>query len=125
MSPNPFLCVLFHWLGGGFFSWIVCPWFFAGLMTRDLLGVLSQQSPGTLWWTYFFGAMWGMGVALGYCVAFGTLLPRFLKIFVDSIPVPETIAQIAATRPGQITHAGVGVCLLGIGTYHLKGLGSH
>lgn len=165
MSPNPFLGVLFHWLGGlasgsfyvpyrqvrkwswetywlvgGFFSWIVSPWLFAGLMTRDLLGVISQQSVSTLWWTYFFGAMWGfggltfgltmrylgmslgMGVALGYCAAFGTLLPPILKTFASSIPVPETIGQIASTTPGQITLAGVGVCLLGIAIAAMAGL---
>ena len=165
MAPNPFLGVFFHWLGGlasgsfyvpyrqvrkwswetywlvgGFVSWIVCPWFFAGLMTKDLLGVLSHQSMTTLWWTYFFGAMWGfggltfgltmrylgmslgMGVALGYCAAFGTLLPPFLKTFVGTIPVPETLAQIAATTPGQITLAGVGVCLLGIAIAAMAGL---
>jgi len=165
MTPNPILGVLFHWLGGlasgsfyvpyrqvrkwswetywlvgGFFSWIICPWFFAGLMTNDLLGVLSRQSAGTLWWTYFFGAMWGvgnltfgltirylgmslgMGVALGYCAAFGTLVPPFLKSFIGSIPVPETIAQIAATEPGQITLAGVAVCLLGIAIAAMAGL---
>ena len=165
MTPNPFLGVFFHWLGGlasgsfyvpykgvrkwawevywlvgGFFSWIICPWLLAGFMTNDLLGVLGQQTPQTLWWTYFFGAMWGfggltfgltmrylgmslgMGVALGYCAAFGTLLPPMLKAFAPDIPVPETIAEIAATRPGQITLAGVGVCLLGIAIAALAGL---
>ncbi len=165
MSPNPLLGVIFHWLGGlasgsfyvpyrqvrkwswetywlvgGFFSWIICPWFFAGLMTNDLLGVLAKQSVSTLWWTYFFGVMWGvggltfgltmrylgmslgMGVALGYCAAFGTLLPPILKSFVSTIPVPETIAQIASTAPGQTTLAGVGVCLLGIGIAAIAGL---
>ena len=162
---NPFLGVFFHWLGGlasgsfyvpykgvkkwswetywlvgGFFSWIICPWAFALCMTNDLPGVLRQQSGSTLWWTYFFGAMWGfggltfgltmrylgmslgMGVALGYCAAFGTLLPPVLKAFVPSIPVPETIAQIAATMPGQITLGGVAVCLLGIAIAALAGL---
>ena len=161
---NPFLGVIFHWLGGlasgsfyvpykgvkkwswetywlvgGFFSWIICPWFLASLMTKDLLGVLHQQSGSTLWWTYFFGAMWGvggltfgltmrylgmslgMGVALGYCAAFGTLLPPVFKTFMPNIPVPETIAQIAATTPGQITLAGVLICLLGIGIAALAG----
>jgi L-rhamnose-H+ transport protein len=53
----------------------------------------------TLGWTYLFGALWGfggltfgltmrylgmslgMGVALGYCAAFGTLLPPVFKLF--------------------------------------------
>src|SRR5664280_1850278 len=162
---NPFLGVFFHWLGGlasgsfyvpykgvkkwswevywlvgGFFSWIICPFLLATLLTNDVCGVLKQQSWGTLWWTYFFGAMWGfggltfgltmrylgmslgMGVALGYCAAFGTLIPPIFKLFIPSIPVAETIVQIAATSSGLITLVGVGVCLLGIGTAALAGL---
>jgi hypothetical protein len=34
---------------------------FALSMTNDVFGVLRQQSASTLWWTYFFGAMWGFG----------------------------------------------------------------
>ena len=165
MIPNPFLGVVFHWLGGlasgsfyvpykgvrrwswetywlvgGFFSWIICPWTLAFILTQDLPGVLHQQSASTLWWTYFFGALWGfggltfgltmrylgmslgMGVALGYCAAFGTLLPPVFKSFIASIPVPETLGQIASSLPGQITLAGVGVCLLGIGIAAFAGL---
>jgi L-rhamnose-H+ transport protein len=162
---NPFLGVFFHWLGGlasgsfyvpykgvkkwswetywlagGFFSWIICPLLLATLLTNDVFGVLRQQSMTTLWWTYFFGAMWGfggltfgltmrylgmslgMGVALGYCAAFGTLLPPIFKLFSPAIPVPETLGQIASTLPGQITLVGVAVCLFGIGIAALAGL---
>ena len=162
---NPFLGVVFHWLGGlasgsfyvpykgvkkwswetywlvgGFFSWIICPIFLASMLTNDVFGVLKQQSFNTLWWTYFFGAMWGfggltfgltmrylgmslgMGVALGYCAAFGTLLPPIFKMVAPSIPVAETIAQIASTRPGQVTLLGVLICLIGIGVAALAGL---
>lgn len=165
MTPNPFLGVLFHWLGGlasgsfyvpykavkkwswetywlvgGFFSWIICPVTLAVIMTKDLGGVLHQQSAGTLGWTYFFGAMWGlggltfgltmrylgmslgMGVALGYCAAFGTLLPPIFKNFAPHIPVAENITQIASTLPGQVTLAGVLVCLIGIAVAALAGL---
>ena len=165
MEPNPFLGVLFHWLGGlasgsfyvpykgvkkwswenywlvgGFFSWIICPTLLASVLTNDLFGVIRQQSASTLGWTFFFGTMWGfggltfgltmrylgmslgMGVALGFCAAFGTLLPPIFKAFVPGIPVAEAISQIAATRSGQITLAGVGVCLLGIGIAALAGL---
>lgn len=154
---SPFLGVFFHWLGGlaagsfyvpykrvrnwswetywlvgGLFSWIICPWLLAALMTQDLLGVLRQQSAVTLAWTYFFGVLWGIGgltfglsvrylglslgygIALGFCAALGTLLPPLLKVFIATIPVPETLTEIAATGPGRITLGGVFVCLLGI-----------
>ncbi|MGA2179205.1 MAG: L-rhamnose/proton symporter RhaT [Verrucomicrobiota bacterium] len=161
---NPFLGVFFHWLGGlasgsfyvpyrgvkkwswetywlvgGFFSWIICPWLLASFMTNDLPGVLKQQSVSTLWWTYFFGAMWGfggltfgltmrylgmslgMGVALGYCAAFGTLVPPIFKTFMPDIPVDSSIIEIAKTTAGQVTLAGVAICLLGIGIAALAG----
>jgi len=162
---NPFLGVFFHWLGGlasgsfyvpykgvkkwawevywlvgGFFSWIICPLILASLLTDDLFGVIKQQSVSTLWWTYFFGAMWGfggltfgltmrylgmslgMGVALGYCAAFGTLIPPIFKTFIPTIPVAETIGQIAATTPGKVTLFGVLVCLIGIAVAAMAGL---
>ena len=162
---NPFLGVFFHWLGGlasgsfyvpykgvkkwswetywlvgGFFSWIIAPWVLATLLSRNLPGVLAHQSAGTLWWTYFFGVLWGvggltfglsmrylgmslgMGVALGYCAAFGTLLPPICKLFAPGIPVPESIVQIAATTSGRVTLLGVATCLLGIGIAALAGL---
>ncbi|HEY0945504.1 MAG TPA: L-rhamnose/proton symporter RhaT [Opitutaceae bacterium] len=165
MAPNPFIGVLFHWLGGlasgsfyvpykgvrkwswetywlvgGVFSWIICPWVLGLVLTNDLVGVLRQQSAGTLGWTYLFGALWGaggltfgltmrylgmslgMGVALGYCAAFGTLLPPIVKSFAPSIPVAQTIGEIAASTAGRVTLAGVAVCLLGIGIAALAGL---
>jgi L-rhamnose-H+ transport protein len=162
---NPFLGVFFHWLGGlasgsfyvpykgvkkwswetywlvgGVFSWIICPWLLASILTHDVLGVLTQQSMRTLWWTYFFGAMWGlggltfgltmrylgmslgMGIALGYCAAFGTLVPPIFKQFLPALPVGASISEIAASTPGQVTLGGVAVCLLGIGIAALAGL---
>jgi L-rhamnose-H+ transport protein len=165
MTPNPFLGVFLHWMGGlasgsfyvpykgvkkwawetywlvgGFFSWIICPWTFALFMTNDLIGVLQQQSAGTLWWTYFFGVLWGfggltfgltmrylgmslgMGVALGYCAAFGTLVPPVFKALMPDLPVGASIVEIARSTSGQVTLAGVAVCLIGIGIAALAGL---
>ena len=162
---NPLLGVFFHWLGGlasgsfyvpykgvrkwswetywlvgGFFSWIIAPWLLASALTQNLFGVLGHQSASTLGWTYFFGALWGlggltfglsmrylgmslgMGVALGYCAAFGTLLPPIIKTFAPKIPTPETIGEIFGTVPGKVTLLGVAVCLLGIGIAALAGL---
>ncbi len=129
-----------YWLVGGFFSWIIAPWLLALLLTEHLGAVLGQQSFGTLWWTYLFGALWGlggltfglsmrylgmslgMGVALGYCAAFGTLLPPIGKLLAPAIPVPESIVEIAATTSGKVTLLGVFACLAGIGIAALAGL---
>ena len=65
MTPNPFLGVVFHWLGGlasgsfyvpykgvikwsretywlvgGFFSWIICPLRLSSILTKDVAGGL-------------------------------------------------------------------------------------
>jgi len=70
----------------------------------------------------YLGMSLGMGVALGYCAAFGTLVPPILKAFLPDIPVAESIGQIAATTPGKVTLLGVFVCLAGIGIAALAGL---
>lgn len=124
-----------YWLVGGFFSWIICPWLFSSILTNDTVGVLKSQSLSALFWPWFFGVLWGfggltfglamrylgmslgMGVALGYCAAFGTLLPPIAKQFIGSIPdvmVPESISQIASTNSGLVTLLGVAFCLAGI-----------
>jgi L-rhamnose-H+ transport protein len=86
MSPNPFLGVVLHalggfaagsfyipykkvrgwawetyWLVGGFISWIIVPWIVGLLTCPNLLGVLRSASGKTVLWTYLFGVMWGIG----------------------------------------------------------------
>jgi L-rhamnose-H+ transport protein len=157
MNPNPVIGVLYHWLGGlasgsfyvpyrgvkrwawetfwlagGFFSWIIAPWFFALLMTRDLLPVL-HETPGTvIFWTFFFGLLWGIGgltfgltmrylglslgmaVVLGLCAAFGTLIPPIFR--------GEFMTQVVGTSSGRIILLGIFVCLLGIAAAGLAGI---
>ena len=167
MGANPFLGVFFHWLGGlasgsfyvpyrgvkkwswetywlvgGIFAWILCPWTFALIMTKDLVGVLQQQTASTIWWTYFFGLLWGfgwtdfrfdgcvisgmlvlgMGIALGfYRAALGTLLPPVFKAFMPDLSrSAASIIEIAQSTSGQVTIAGVCICLL----WHLRHCGT-
>ncbi|MFN0166605.1 MAG: L-rhamnose/proton symporter RhaT [Bryobacteraceae bacterium] len=86
MTPNPFLGVMFHWMGGfaagsfyiayrgvknwawetywlagGVFSWIVAPWLLGLTMTTDLVAVLQETPAGSLFWAYLFGVLWGTG----------------------------------------------------------------
>jgi L-rhamnose-H+ transport protein len=113
-----------YWLVGGVFSWIIAPWVVALLVVPGLLAVLSEAPASTIFWTYFFGVLWGIGgltfglsmrylgmslgyaIALGFCAAFGTIVPPiFKREFVD----------LLATRSGLTTLAGILVCLIGIG----------
>jgi L-rhamnose-H+ transport protein len=154
---NPFLGVVFHWIGGlasasfyipyrgvqkwawetywlvgGFFSWIIAPWILGLFMTHDLLAVLAETSLTTLFWTYFFGVLWGIGgltfgltmrylgislgmaVALGFCAAFGTLMPPIFN--------GEFFSKVLGTNSGLVILLGVGICLAGIGVSGMAGM---
>jgi L-rhamnose-H+ transport protein len=112
-----------YWLAGGAFSWIVAPWIMAALLTRDLLPVLRAAPASAIFWSYFFGVLWGLGgltfgltmrylglslgmaVALGYTAVFGTLVPPIFH---------GQFGQLLSARPGIVILAGVSVCILGI-----------
>jgi L-rhamnose-H+ transport protein len=120
-----------YWLAGGVFSWIIAPWVLASLMVPDLLVVLRSAPLKSLGWSYFFGALWGVGglsfgltvrylgfalgtaMALGYCAAFGTLLP---PIFAGEF------GGVIKTGSGLIVMGGVAVALAGIAISGLAGV---
>jgi len=121
-----------YWLAGGFFSWIIAPWTLGLIMTNDLTAVLGAAPVSSLVWSYLFGMMWGMGgltfgltmrylgmslgmaIALGYCAAFGTLVP---PIFTG-----EFVSKVLGTQSGVVILIGVGVCLGGIALAGLAGV---
>lgn len=112
-----------YWLVAGVVSWIIAPWLLAGLLTNNLLGVLQATPASTIFWTYFFGVLWGVGsltfgltirylgmslgmaVAMGNCAVFGTLVPPIFH---------GQFNQMLTQRSGIVTLIGVGVCALGI-----------
>ena len=157
MTPNPALGVFLHWLGGlasgsfyvpyrgvkhwawetfwlagGIFSWIIAPWLLGLLITKDLGAVLSESPKITLFWTFFFGLLWGIGgltfgltmrylglslgmaVVLGLCAAFGTLMPPIFR--------GEFMTQVLGTNSGRVILLGIVVCLVGIALAGLAGV---
>ncbi|HWQ54376.1 MAG TPA: L-rhamnose/proton symporter RhaT [Bryobacteraceae bacterium] len=157
MIPNPILGVFLHWLGGlasgsfyvpyrgvkrwswetywlagGFFSWIIAPWALALILTNDVRAVLGEAPGSSLFWTYIFGVMWGMGgltfgltmrylgmslgmaIALGYCAAFGTLVPPIFN--------GEFMTKVVGTESGRVILLGIACCLAGIAVAGLAGL---
>jgi len=120
-----------YWLVGGFFSWILVPSLLGGLFVPDLYGHIAAAPRSSVWWCYFFGVLWGIGgitfgltmrylgialgmaVALGFCAAFGTLMP---PIFAGDF------GRLLTTLSGLVVLAGVGACLLGIGLNGAAGM---
>jgi L-rhamnose-H+ transport protein len=102
------------------------------LNTSDLLNVLRSAPASSLGWAYFWGAMWGLGgltfgltmrylgmslgmaVALGYCAAFGTLMPPLFA--------GEFFSRVLGTTSGRVILGGVVICLLGIGIAGMAGM---
>jgi L-rhamnose-H+ transport protein len=120
-----------YWLVGGFFSWIIAPMTLASLLVPDLWATIQSAPGSALFWAYFFGVMWGIGgltfgltmrylgialgmaVALGFCAAFGTLVP---PIFAGQI------GDLMSRISGQTILLGVLACLAGIGVSGMAGM---
>jgi L-rhamnose-H+ transport protein len=120
-----------YWLVGGFFSWIVAPSFIGSLLVPDLYSHIAAAPRTAIFWAYLFGVLWGIGgitfgltmrylgialgmaVVLGFCAAFGTLMPPI---------VAGDFGSLLASASGLTVLAGVAACLLGIGISGAAGM---
>lgn len=120
-----------YWIVGGIFSWLFVPIVSAWLTVPDFTSIISASDPTTLFWTYFLGAMWGIGgltfglamrylgmslgmsVALGFCSAFGALIPPIYQDLTSTNPT-GSFSHMLSHNGGIIVLLGVAVCLLGI-----------
>jgi L-rhamnose-H+ transport protein len=86
VGPNPFIGVMYHWIGGfasatnfipfrgikrwsweiywliqGFAAWIVAPIVLAGLLVPHLFAILHAAPHSSIFYAFFWGALWGVG----------------------------------------------------------------
>jgi len=111
------------WMINGVFSWIIMPWLIAIITVPGLRGILTDAPAKSIAFCYLFGVLWGIGgltfglsmrylgmslgnaIALGFCAAFGTIIP----------PIYDgSIGDLIASISGVTTLGGVAVCLAGI-----------
>jgi L-rhamnose-H+ transport protein len=120
-----------YWLTGGFFSWIVAPIAGALMLNPDLRAVYASAPVKSILLTYLFGVLWGVGgltfgltmrylglslgyaLALGFCAAFGTIIP---PLFLG------TFSELLQNAAGLTILGGVAVCLAGIAVCGLAGV---
>jgi len=148
VGPNPFIGVIFHWMGGlcsasnfipfrgikrwsweiywiiqGVAAWLIAPPLLAFIFVPHLGSILHATPSSTIEWAMFFGALWGLGgltfglairylglglgyaIALGFCTAFGTLIPPIHH---------HQMHAIMSEWSGQVILIGVLMCLVAI-----------
>jgi L-rhamnose-H+ transport protein len=120
-----------YWIIGGLFSWLIVPPLAAWLTVPGFSEIIKAASADTIRYTILFGVLWGFGgltyglgvrylgmslgnsVVLGFCSAFGALVP---SIYYNFYPAEgkTTFNDLLTTGWGRIVLGGVGICLLGI-----------
>ena len=148
MGPNPFVGVLFHWIGGlcsasnfipfrgikrwsweiywiiqGVAAWLIAPPLIAFCFVPHLGSILRAAPREAIGYAVLWGILWGVGgltfglairylglglgyaIALGFCTAFGTLIPPIFH---------GQMHTILSEKSGQVILAGVAMCILAI-----------
>jgi L-rhamnose-H+ transport protein len=120
-----------YWIIGGLFSWLIVPPLAAWLTVPGFAEIIKNTPSDTIWYTMLFGILWGFGgltyglgvrylgmslgnsVVLGFCSAFGSLVP---PIYYNFYPEEGKIIfnDLVSTNWGLVVLIGVALCLLGI-----------
>ena len=120
-----------YWIVGGLFSWLIVPPIAAWLTLPGFSEIISSMPTSTIKYTILFGVLWGIGgltyglgvrylgmslgnsVVLGFCSAFGAIVPSIYYAIVPTEGKTSIIDMFNSTW-GLIVLLGVVVCLLGI-----------
>ncbi len=112
-----------YWIVQGLAAWIIAPWIFAYFTVPDgaLMDIISEAPTKAKLLSIMFGAFWGIGgltfglsirylgvalgqsIALGFCAAFGTLIPPIVAG-----------DNLFSTPAGILMLVGVAICIAGI-----------
>jgi L-rhamnose-H+ transport protein len=119
-----------YWIVQGFAAWMVAPALLAYLFVPHWSLLLRAAPAVPLEHAIFWGAMWGIGgltfglsirylgiglgfaIALGFCTAFGTLMPPIFS---------GQIRSVLAQTGGRVILAGIFLCLVAIAVNGLAG----
>lgn len=120
-----------YWIVGGLFSWLIVPPIAAYLTVPNFAEIIASTDGGVKQFTFLMGLLWGIGgltyglgvrylgmslgnsVVLGFCSAFGALVPSIYYNF-NPTEGKTTFSDMLASTGGQLVLLGVLVCLVGI-----------
>jgi L-rhamnose-H+ transport protein len=119
------------WIVGGLFSWLIVPPLAAWITIPGFTEIIANTSSQILGIVFFLGLLWGIGgltyglgvrylgmslgnsVVLGFCAAFGAIVPSLYYSFVPTMG-KTSFTDMMQTAGGQLVLTGVAVCLIGI-----------
>ncbi len=120
-----------YWIIGGLFSWLIVPPIAAYLTVPGFMDIIKETAFSVKAITYSMGLIWGIGgltyglgvrflgmslgnsIVLGFCSAFGALVP---SIYYNIYPTEGKVSftDMLSNTGGQLVLLGVLVCLIGI-----------
>ncbi len=120
-----------YWIIGGLFSWLIVPPVAAYLTVPGFAEIISGTAMPVLQFTFLMGILWGIGgltyglgvrylgmslgnsVVLGFCAAFGAIVP---SIYYNLNPTDGkiTFTDMLARPGGKMVLLGVLICIIGI-----------
>jgi len=120
-----------YWIVGGFFSWLIVPPVAAYLTIPGFADIISNTDSSIKTITYTMGLIWGIGgltyglgvrylgmslgnsITLGFCSAFGALVP---SIYYNFHPTEGKVSftDMLQNTGGQMVLFGVLICIIGI-----------
>jgi L-rhamnose-H+ transport protein len=119
-----------YWIVGGLFSWLIVPPLAAFLTIPNFGQIIGQTDGSTLFYTYLFGLLWGIGgltyglgvrylgvslgssIILGLSMVFGSLMPPIYYQFSPQ-EGKDAIGAIMGSTWGLTVLAGLIICILG------------
>ena len=120
-----------YWIVGGLFSWLIVPPIAAYHTIPNFTEIISNAAFEIKSFTFLMGLLWGIGgltyglgvrylgmslgnsVVLGFCSAFGALVPSIYYNF-NPTEGKTTFTDMVASTGGQLVLLGVIVCIIGI-----------
>ncbi len=144
MGPNPFLGVIYHWIGGfasatnfipfrgikrwsweiywliqGFAAWIVAPIVLGSIFVPNLFGILRQvnvTNPKSVMLAFLFGILWGVGgITFGLAIRYLGIALGYAIALGLCAAFGTIVPPIAHRQFGTILHSSAGqIILLGV-----------